>query len=105
MAQDTRQDEFWCKIFQTKYDLVVAICDSKLLGRRIDFKGVKVKLSEEFYGGKSIDQQTALKLLQKASIANLFGKQIVKLALRHGFVERKNILLIQGQPHAQVVKL
>ena len=96
---------FWGKIFQTKNQIVVAICDEKLLGKKINFKGFKVHISESFYGERLIDDKTAVKAIKIAAIGNLFGKDIVKLAKKNGFIDGKNVILIDGILHAQFVKI
>ncbi len=95
---------FWSKVFQTKYDLVVAICDEELIDKEID-KKLKIKVSKNFYGGKLVDEELALKLMKKATIGNLIGKKIVELAEKNGFITRENIILINGISHAQFVKI
>jgi hypothetical protein len=95
---------FWSKVFQTKYDLVVAICDEEIIDKEID-KKLKIKVSKNFYGGKLIDEEVALKLMKKATIGNLIGKKIVELAEKNGFITRENIILINGISHAQFIKI
>jgi hypothetical protein len=95
---------FWTKIFRTRQDLVVAICDENLLGKEIKHEKIKVKISKDFYGGKLITEHVAIRLLEKATIANLFGKEIVDVAERNGFIISENSILIDGIPHAQFVK-
>ena len=46
---------FWCKCHSIKGHLVVAICDEDLLGKEIG-KELKMKVSENFYGGEKIDE-------------------------------------------------
>jgi len=97
---------FWGKVFYTKYDIVVAICDENLIDREIRTKDkLKVKISKSFYGGQLINEAEALKLMRRATIGNLIGKRIVELAEKNGFIEKENIILINGIPHAQFVKL
>jgi hypothetical protein len=96
---------FWCKIFQTKYDLVLALCDKELLGKILKKSSLRIKISEKFYGGKLVDENIALKLMKKATIGNLIGKKIVALAEKNGFITKENIILINGIPHAQFVKI
>lgn len=95
---------FWCKVYTTRYDLVVAICDEDIIDTEID-KELKIKVSKNFYGGKLIDEKFALLLMKKATIGNLMGKNIVKLAEKNGYVLRKNIIMIKEVPHAQYVKI
>mgnify|MGYP000542395452 CR=1 FL=1 len=97
---------FWGKVFYTKYDIVVAICDENLIDREIRTKDkLKVKISKSFYGGQLINEAEALKLMRRATIGNLIGRRIVELAEKNGFIEKENIILINGIPHAQFVKL
>lgn len=96
---------FWCKIFQTKFDLVVAICDENLIEKKIKTKNFSVKISKNFYGGRLIDENIAIKIMEKATIGNLVGENIIKTAEKNGFIARENIILINGIPHAQFVKI
>jgi len=96
---------YWTKVFKTKQDLVVAICDQNLLDKEINHRNMKIKISKSFYGGKLISEHVAIRLLEKATIANLFGEGIVDIAERNGFIIRKNAILIDGIPHAQFVKI
>ena len=96
---------FWGKVFRTKEEVVIAICDKKLLGKKIKFKDFKVHVSENFYGGEIIDENVAVRAMKAATVGNLFGEEIVRLAKKNGFIDGKNVILIDGIPHAQFVKL
>jgi|YelNatPaOPRAMG01_1025707.scaffolds.fasta_scaffold10145_4 hypothetical protein len=98
---------FWCNVFTDKKDIVVVICDEELLGKKLKMKekNITIEISEKFYRGKLIDENTAKKLLDKATIGNLMGKNIVELASKNGFIVKENVILIDGVPHAQFVKL
>jgi hypothetical protein len=87
--------------------LVVAICDEKLLGKKIFMKkkNLRIEVSKKFYGGKQISEEMAVKLMGKATIGNLMGKEIVELASRNGFIMKENVIFIDGVPHAQFVKI
>jgi hypothetical protein len=96
---------FWCKIFLTKEELVVAICDEELIGKEIGTKKLKIKVSRNFYGDRLADEKIVLKLMRRATICNLMGKEIVEIAKKNGFITEGNIILINGVPHAQFVKI
>jgi hypothetical protein len=96
---------FWGKVFQTKYEIVAALCDENLLEKTIERKGVKIKISKHFYGGKLIDEERAVKVMNEATIGNIIGKEIVEVAKKNGFISRENVILIDGIPHAQFVKI
>lgn len=95
---------FWSKAFSTKHDLVVAICDDELIDKKIGSRP-KIKISKNFYGGKLIDKSIAIKFMERATIGNLIGIRIVKVAKKGGFITRENIIFIDGIPHAQFVKI
>ncbi|MBI4154154.1 DUF424 family protein, partial [Candidatus Woesearchaeota archaeon] len=42
---------YWCKVFRTKHDVVVAICDEKILGKKLKDEKNSVEVNKEFYGG------------------------------------------------------
>lgn len=98
---------FWGKVFATKYDLVIAICDEELIDKKFEYKNtkVKIKISKNFYGEQIIDEQTAVRLMRRATIGNLMGKRIVNLAKKNDFITKENIISIGGIPHAQFVKI
>lgn len=98
---------FWCKIFSSKDNLVAAICDEELLGKEIMMKEKKFKIevSKNFYGGKLINENIAVKVMKRATIGNLMGKEIIELASQEGFIIKENIIFINGIPHAQFVKI
>lgn len=96
---------YWCNIFQTKCDLVVAVCDENLIDKELQHKKFKIKVSRNFYGGKLIEQDIAIKIMKKATIGNLIGKDIIELAEKNGFISKENTILIDGIPHAQFIKI
>ena len=96
---------FWIKVFQTRYDLVVAICDENLIEKELKLKDHKIKVSKTFYGGRLVDEKIALYMMKKATIGNLIGEEIVGIAAKNGFITRENVILINGTPHAQYVKI
>lgn len=102
---------FWANTFTTKQDFVLAVCDEEIIEKELKFKyrvkgeAIKIRLSKKFYGGMLIDENIVLKLLNKATIGNLMGKRIVDLAEKNGFIIHENIILIDGIPHAQFIKI
>lgn len=96
---------FWCRVFTTKDNTLVAICDEEILDKEIKNENFDLKISKNFYGENLVEEKVALKLLRKATIGNLTGKNIVELAGKNGFIAKENIIFIDGIPHAQFVKI
>ena len=94
---------FWCKTHSVKGQIIVAICDKDLLGKKIG-KELKISVSEGFYGGDLIDDKKASELMKRSTICNLLGKNIIKLAIEKKFITKENIMFIGDIPHAQFVR-
>ena len=93
---------FWCKIHKTKGEIIVAVCDKSLLGKRIG-KKLKVHINENFYKGELVNEERVLELIKKSTICNLIGKETVKIAVEKKFITKKNIMFIDDTPHAQII--
>ena len=100
-------DMYWTKVFSTRTEIIVSLCDEEILEKVIEFKktGAKIKVSKHFYGEHLIDENIALKLLNRATIGNIIGKKSVELVQKHGFISKENVINIDGIPHAQFTKL
>ena len=97
--------KYWCKLFQTRHDLVGAFCDESLLDKELEDEKFKVRVTKHFYGGVLVSEYVATRLMGKVSIGNIIGKEIAELAKKNGFITEDNVILIDGVPHAQFVKL
>lgn len=95
---------FWSKNFKIKDQIIVAICDKELLGRKISIEDFSIKINRIFYGGELIDEKKALQLMGKSTVGNLFGKKIVELAIKNNFIAEENIIYFDDIPHAQFLQ-
>ena len=88
-----------------RIDILLAACDSDLLGKtfRDAEKGFKLEVSKDFYSGSEITAEEFGKKLKNASIANLVGTETIGKAVELGLVVESSVLKIQGVPHVQVV--
>ena len=94
---------FWCKIHSVKGQIIVAICDKDLLGKKIG-KELKINVSEAFYGEDLIDEKKASELMGRSAICNILGKNIIELAIEKKFITKENIMFIGDIPHAQFIQ-
>jgi hypothetical protein len=97
--------EISLKIHTRGREVVVAACDSNILGRTLKHHDIKFHISKEFYNDRKVDEKMFIKSLRIATIINLVGKKVVSIAIREGFVDENAVIEIAGIPHAQVVKL
>ncbi|MEM1513491.1 MAG: DUF424 family protein [Candidatus Thermoplasmatota archaeon] len=91
------------KIYRVGNDVLVAACDTELLGKTLRDNDIEFKVSEKFYKDIIGDEELLKKNLSLATIGNLVGERCVKCAIEMGLVEPENIIRINGIPHAQFV--
>lgn len=84
-------------------EVVVAICDSKLFGRKFEEGDLKLEVNKSFYEGEEASVEKCLNALKDATIANMVGS-IVEHAIEAGYVNSENVLKIEDIPHAQMVR-
>ena len=64
------------------------ICDIDLLGRVLNRDNFTLKISEEYYAQKVVEEEEAKDLLRKSSNINMVGKEIISLSTSIGKVHR-----------------
>ncbi len=71
------------------------------------FREGKLRLTLEpgFYGTSLLPLGEALVLLDRANILNLVGRDIIDAAIDRGIVHPEAVILIEGIPHVQVMRL
>jgi len=92
------------RMMRAQNEVLVAICDADLLRREFKEGKLRLKISESFYGSKEVSVEACLAALREATIANLVGS-IVDHAIKAGFIDRANVIRIEGVPHAQMVRM
>ncbi len=92
------------KVYFKNNNILLAACDEELLGKKIEIDEVKIEIGD-FYRGTVVDEKKFIPYLQSATIANLIGKKAVSIAIKAGFLDKENIILIKDIPHAQYLKM
>jgi hypothetical protein len=85
--------------------VLLATCDAELLGKTLKEGKVSFHVHEKFYKGPRVTLEEAVELIRQSTIVNMIGKKIVNKAIEHGFVHPEAILVIDGVPHAQIVRV
>jgi hypothetical protein len=86
-------------------NVLLAICDSEILGRTLREGKIVFHIKEEFYNGGKVTVEEALDMIENSTIVNMVGKCCVEKAIKKGYVHPEAVLNIEGVPHAQIVKL
>jgi hypothetical protein len=85
--------------------VLLAICDTEILGKTLCEGKIVFKVKEEFYKGTKVSIEEAVAMIENSTIVNMVGKNVVKKAVEKGYVHPEAILNIQGVPHAQILKI
>lgn len=91
------------KVHRTGNEVLVAVCDCDLMGKKFVEGHLHVEILPDFFGEEKATAQDVEKALARATIANLVGEQAVSHAIKLGYVARENVLIIKGVPCAQMV--
>lgn len=95
----------WIKVYNTKEETLLAACDDGLLGETYYEGELQLSVSKSFYGGKKVSTEIFIQELKNATIANLVGKEVIKIALKLDMIDETGIIRIANVPHAQIAKL
>lgn len=89
------------------YRDIVAICDSNLLGKRLEEGKFQLEVKESFFGGEETNKEKAIDIMQRMSRGdatfNIVGEKSVNAALEAGIVTQHGIKKIQGIPFALIL--
>ena len=95
----------YVNVIKTQGQVLVAACDENLLGKTLMEGKIRFEVKDSFYKGNKMHIDRAIELVEKSTMANLIGQEIVEKAIEAGFVHPQAILRISGVPHAQIVRL
>ena len=92
-----------CKIHVHEKDRILAACDEEIIGMTFRGDGVKIKVSEIFYGGESVSEEVFVERTKSVTIMNLVGNRVVDRAIKEGLISEQSVMVIGGVKHAQAV--
>ena len=89
------------------YRLVVAVCDSELLGKRFEEGNFQLDVKENFYKGEEKSEEETIEFLKRMSqedaTFNIVGEKSVKAALEAGIINESRVGQVQGVQFALVL--
>lgn len=84
--------------------MLVAACDSELIGKKFSEGKLCLEISS-FYDGKKVSEKIFLEHMSNATSANLVGKKTVDAAINANFIDKENVIRIQGVPYCIMVRV
>jgi len=95
----------YLKIHKSGNEIIVAVCDKDVLGKKLKHGNVNVEISEGFYKGDIVSEEQVIEALANAMTANLFGERTIACAINCGAVDAECVVVIDGVKHAQIFHL
>jgi hypothetical protein len=83
--------------------VVVAVCDSELLGKKFEEGNKQLDMTSDFFKGEEKDDLAIGDLIRNADSVNLVGEKAVKTGIDEGVVEEGHVKKIAGIPYAQAI--
>ena len=83
--------------------LILAICDSDIKGKKFTDNDMQLDLSTGFYDGEEMSEEDIKKLFKMAYIVNIVGEKSIESAIKSKIINKENIIKISGIPHAQCI--
>ncbi len=96
---------FSYRIFNVQGNKMVAISDSSIVGKSFEDGKLQLHVSRDFYSDKTCQREDIKKIIGGANIVNAVGKDIIGLMIKHKMVDKDNVLIVGGVPHAQVITM
>ncbi|MBM3230288.1 DUF424 family protein [Candidatus Pacearchaeota archaeon] len=88
----------------SSYRIVIALCDTSLLGKSFEEGIRQIKINEHFFKGEEITYSEAVQLIKKQILEdasfNIVGHEAIKAAQEAGLITKENVTTIQGIPYA-----
>ena len=84
--------------------VLLAVCDVELLGKVLRDRKIVFEVRKDFYDGLKMSVEEAVDLMDRCTIVNMVGRNIVEKAVERGLIHPDAVLDISGVPHAQILR-
>jgi hypothetical protein len=93
------------RVHRVRAEVVVAACDSELLGTYLGVGKTRVPVTSQFYGRRVVTEEEFVHFVRQGTIVNLLGKRTLAWALRAGLVGPEGTGTLGGVPHAEIIQM
>ena len=83
--------------------LILAVCDSELIGKKFEEGNKQLDLDSDFYKGEEKTEKETADLMRNSYILNIVGEKSVGLAIKEGLANKETINRISQVPYAQII--
>ncbi len=104
-SDESEIKEMYLKTYRQGAEVLIAVCDCDILGKRFAEGHLRINVDPDFFGREMASPSEVEAALAGATIANFVGCCAVEHAISLGYVERDNVLSIDGVLCAQMVRM
>jgi hypothetical protein len=99
------KEKMIAKIHNNQGKMIIALCDSDILGKKFEEKEFILDLSSAFFKGKEATKEQLIPYLTKAYVINAAGKDSVGFLIENNMANKKDIKFVEKIPHVQSVNM
>ena len=96
---------FSARLINHKDIIMLNICDADLLGRTLNKGNLTLKITDNYYAEKIVEEEEAKDLLRSSNSINMVGKEITSLSVNMGIGSQEGVKEIDGIPFLIVFKM
>lgn len=96
---------FSVRVTNHQNNLMLNICDSDLLGKKIVDDKITMNISKSYYCERIVEKEEAENLLKKSSSINMVGKETISLSINLGIGSSQGVKEINGIPFLLIFKM
>ena len=96
---------FSVRVTNHQNNLMLNICDSDLLGKKIVDEKITMNISKSYYCERFVERDEAENLLKKSSSINMVGKETISLSISLGIGSSQGVKKINGVPFLLIFKM
>ena len=93
------------KVVTRNGNSMLNMCDPELLGTTISDGKTNMKINNNYYHDKYVEQNEAQELLEKSNNINLVGNESVSFSLNLGLASKQGVRIIDGIPFLIIIKM
>jgi hypothetical protein len=97
--------KFSYKMFRTGSDTLLAIADFSILGKTYSEGDIEIEVKNDFYFDNVCNEDEIKKIINKVTIVNAVGKDIIAILIKNKIIDENHVLYINGMPHAQIMTI
>ena len=105
MSEEFDRKYMCLKIHKQGRETLVAVCDFDILGKKFTEGPSAYGGQPDFFGDELASCSEIESALARATMANFVGCKAVEHAISLGYVEKENVLSIDGILYAQMVRM